>query len=67
MPAVLFLLYLMCGIAVLLSAKTGEYVGTCYYLYPGEYQLIGAQGEYFFAEFTIKEAGRFVFELSEIN
>ena len=43
MPAVLFLLYLMCGIAVLLSAKTGEYVGTCYYLYPGEYQLIGAQ------------------------
>ena len=42
-------------------------MGTCYYLYPGEYQLIGAQGEYFFAEFTIKEVGTFVFELSEIN
>lgn len=64
------MLYLMCGIAVLSSTKkNGEYVGTCYDLYPGEYQLIGAQGEYFFAEFTIKEAGTgtFVFELSEIN
>lgn len=42
-------------------------MGTCYDLYLGEYQLIGAQGEYFFAEFTIKETGILVFELSEIN
>ncbi len=49
------------------NVETGEYEGTCYRLRAGEYQLIGAQGEYFFAEFTIKEAGTFVFELSEIN
>lgn len=67
MPAVLFLLYLMCGIAVLLSAKTGEYVGTRYDLYPGEYQLIGVVGQEYYANFTIEEAGTFVFELSEIN
>lgn len=67
MPAVLFLLYLMCGIAVLLSAKTGEYVGTCYGLHPGEYQLIGVAGQEYYVHFTVKEAGTFVFELSEIN
>lgn len=49
------------------SAETGEYVGTCYGLHPGEYQLIGVVGQEYYANFTIEEAGTFVFELSEIN
>lgn len=52
----------------MLSAKTGERIGTYYSLgSTGEYQLIGRAGEYFFIYFVIAEAGTYVFELSEIG
>lgn len=47
------------------NAETGEYVGTCYGLHPGEYQLIGAVGQEYYVNFTAEEAGTYVFELSE--
>lgn len=50
------------------NAQTGEYSGTVYILQPGEYQVISNSvgGEYCI-EFTVRKAGTYIFELSEIG